>query len=101
MYLTCTYEFYVAYVLLLKKHETDWISVYSRHLAGGNSPRKCKIPPCKREKEGEGKRGGGEGPRELLIPPGCEESRICPGLDDIYYSLLRHEATQTQYNHSQ
>jgi len=45
---------------------------------GREIPRKCRIPPAKREKEGEGKGGEREGPWELLIPPGCEKSRIWP-----------------------
>jgi len=54
-------------------------SDYSRHLARGKIPRKCSILPAKREKEGERKGGEGKDPLKLIIFPGCEESRICPG----------------------
>jgi len=46
-------------------------SVYSRHLAGGIPPGKCRIPQAKREK-GERKGGEGEGPPgNSLFPPGA------------------------------
>ena len=54
-------------------------SVYSTRLAGGKFPEKCKIPPAKREKKGEGK--GEEGKR----PPGTPYT---PGARSLEYILL-------------
>jgi len=46
-------------------------SVYSRHLARGKFPRKCKMPWAKKEKELGGREKKGKDPRELFIPPGA------------------------------